>query len=70
MWEIIERVILVALIFWSAYVTFIKPHIDPVSNENADSINHYTFNNGWGCARYTLPAVKSEFKKDSVSNGK
>ena len=55
---------IIALIVWSCYVTFIKPHVNPTPTTNVESggvSNTYNIKSTFGCMR--LPIVKDDVKK-------
>jgi len=55
---------IIALIIWSCYVTFIKPHTNPTPTTTVQSggtSNTYNIKSTFGCMR--LPIVKDDVKK-------
>ena len=68
MWQIFERLVIIALIVWSSYVSFVKPHINPLPNESAGYIVHFAPRCGFGCSRFVVPMAAGEFKKAAISD--
>lgn len=63
MWKVIEPyfvwVLRVCLALWCLYVVIVKPHVNPVATERADSISHVDPKICFGgCANFNIPKSK------------
>jgi hypothetical protein len=52
----------ILLLFWSGYVTFVKPHTNPTPTQKADNMTNYSYSYksliSFGCMRMVKPDKK------------